>query len=145
MTLEGGVCFLGGVGSFDGRSSFSEAMADGISKPSSCASGILPIIPNLPVPALAHSQMPRREDVCCNGWTGPPSPSPSDPLAAWLSLAGRYVSSELRWCSSRAGCGSCDFVPFIWVDPRRLFSGGDTLRSLSMSFSLSRRTSGLSN
>jgi hypothetical protein len=37
--------------------------------------GVRPMILNRPVPIFAHSQMPRREGVRCNGWTGPPSHS----------------------------------------------------------------------
>ena len=85
--------------------------------------GSLPMMLNLPVPALAHSQIPRRGGDWC---AVPFVTTFSSPSA--LCWSGRDASPELWRCSSRAGSGLGAFA-----SGGAGFSGVMTLFSFSQS------------
>lgn len=107
--------------------------------------GRRPMILRRPVPALAHSQIPRREGVCCRALLFPCASSSSSATGSLLARSWRDVSSEFWWSSSGAGRDACIPIPLIWPCScwRLCLSGGVTLRSLSLSLSRSLVMSGL--
>lgn len=107
--------------------------------------GRRPMMLRRPVPALAHSQIPRREGVCCKAPLIPCASSSASATGSPLARSWRDASSELWWSSSGAGRDACIPIPLIWPCScwRLCLSGGVTLRSLSLSLSLSRVMSGL--
>jgi hypothetical protein len=103
--------------------------------------GMRPIMFRRPVPALAHSHMPRRDGDCGDkllaAWT---SPALSTTVPSSLSLRGGRIPSELWRCSPWAG-RDCVFVSSMMRDCSvdcLFLSRGVTFFHFSLSFAASR-------